>query len=58
MWDELRDEKIDKFCERNPLIVEISEKFQEYDTRAEHIKELPNKHNVGAIQIIMGNIKT
>lgn len=37
--------------------MEISEKFQEYDSRAEEIKQLPDKHNIGAIQILMGNIR-
>lgn len=54
LWDEFRDDKIEEFCDTNPLIVEISEKFQEYDSRAEYIKQLPEKHNVGAIKIMMG----
>ncbi|CAG9816206.1 unnamed protein product [Phaedon cochleariae] len=57
LWAEDRDQQIEKFCDQDPLIVEISEKFQEYDARAEHIKQLPEKHNIGAIQITMEQFK-
>ncbi|KAJ8938536.1 hypothetical protein NQ318_016906 [Aromia moschata] len=53
LWAEDRDKKIEEFCEKNPLIVEISEKFQSYDDRAELIRQLPDYHNLGAVQIRM-----
>lgn len=37
--------------------MEISEKFLEYDERAEAIRELADVHNIGAVQIIMGKSK-
>ncbi|XP_050311595.1 dynein axonemal heavy chain 8 [Anthonomus grandis grandis] len=57
LWVEDRDKLIDEFCEKDPLIVEISEKFTEYDKRAEEIKQLPDKHDVGAISIFMEHLK-
>ncbi|KAG5868053.1 hypothetical protein JTB14_022256 [Gonioctena quinquepunctata] len=57
LWAEERDKQIEEFCDRNPLIVEISEMFQQYDARAEFIKQLPEFHNVGPIQITMEKFK-
>lgn len=56
MWAETREEEIATFCEQNPLIVEIKERFIEYDNRADAIRELPEVHKVGAIEVNMGNI--
>lgn len=36
--------------------MEISERFQEYDARSEVIRQLPEKHNIGAVQIAMGKL--
>lgn len=57
LWVEDRDKIIDDFCKTDPLIVEIAEKFLEYDSRSEAIRQLPEKHDVGAIRIIMGKDK-
>ncbi|KAJ8960348.1 hypothetical protein NQ317_010573 [Molorchus minor] len=53
LWVEDRDQQLENFCETNPLIVEISERFQSYDDRAESIRQLPDYHNLGAVQIRM-----
>ncbi|XP_030752815.1 dynein heavy chain 8, axonemal [Sitophilus oryzae] len=57
LWVEDRDQIIDDFCEKRPLIVEISEKFAEYDNRAQEIRDLPEHHDVGAIRIAMEKLK-
>ncbi|KAJ8919736.1 hypothetical protein NQ315_006264 [Exocentrus adspersus] len=57
LWAENRDQQIEDFCQTNPLLVEISERFQEYDARSEMIRELPEKHDIGAVQIAMGMFK-
>ncbi|XP_060520516.1 dynein axonemal heavy chain 8 isoform X2 [Cylas formicarius] len=57
MWLDDRDQIIDAFCAKDPLIVEISEKFQEYDGRAESIRKLPEKHDVGSLRILMDEMK-
>ena len=54
LWAEDREKQIEKFCDTSPLTIEISEKFQEFEDRAEAIKQLPNENNVGAVAIIMG----
>lgn len=56
LWVEDRENQIDEFCATNPLIVEISEKFQNYEDRAKLIRELPNIHDLDAIQINMGEV--
>ncbi|CAG9764101.1 unnamed protein product [Ceutorhynchus assimilis] len=56
LWVEDRDKIIDDFCAQNPLLVEISEKFTEYDARAETIRALPEKHDVGAIRILVEHL--
>lgn len=58
LWAEDREAQIEAFCDKNPLIVEIGEKFQEYDQRAEDIRDLPYVHNIGAVQINMGKTQT
>ncbi|XP_019756852.1 dynein axonemal heavy chain 8 [Dendroctonus ponderosae] len=57
LWVEDRDKIIDEFCEKDPLIVEIAERFSEYDARAEAIRQLPERHDVGAIRITLADIK-
>ncbi|XP_072395911.1 dynein axonemal heavy chain 8 [Diabrotica undecimpunctata] len=57
LWAEDRDQQIQEYCDENPLIVEISEKFKEYDARAESIKQLPEKHDIGALQVLMDQYK-
>lgn len=54
LWVEDREDLIIKFCEQNPLIVEINEKFTEYVEEGERIRALPDVHNIGAIRILMG----
>nr|CAI5817756.1 unnamed protein product [Callosobruchus analis] len=57
LWAEDRDQQMEDFCSTNPLIVEISEKFQKYDARAEAIRQLPDKHDISALQITMDDFK-
>ncbi|KAL1516507.1 hypothetical protein ABEB36_000416 [Hypothenemus hampei] len=57
LWVENRDQIIDEFCEKDPLIVEIAEKFSEYDNRAEEIRQFPDQHDIGAIRIHMEDLK-
>uniref|UniRef100_A0A6P7H2C1 Dynein heavy chain 5, axonemal-like n=1 Tax=Diabrotica virgifera virgifera TaxID=50390 RepID=A0A6P7H2C1_DIAVI len=57
LWAEDRDQQIQEYCNENPLIVEISEKFKEYDARADAIKQLPEKHDIGALQVLMDQYK-
>lgn len=54
LWAENRESILQEFCDKEPLIVEISEKFKEFDDRAEEIKQLPDVHNIGAVQITLG----
>lgn len=51
-----KEELIKTFSDNNPLLVEISEKFKEYDNRAEEIRQLPDDHNIGPVQIHMSNL--
>ncbi|XP_022920277.2 dynein axonemal heavy chain 8 [Onthophagus taurus] len=57
LWADDRDDQIQEFVDANPLIVEIRERFQEYDDRAQHISDLPEQHKVGAVTIIMEKFK-
>lgn len=54
LWAETREEEILDFCLKHPLVVEIKEKFIEYDNRADAIRNLPKVHKVGALEINMG----
>lgn len=54
LWAEGRVNEIEAFCNTNPLTVEIAEKFQEFENRADHIRDLPESHIVDSIQVDMG----
>lgn len=56
LWVEDREQQVVDFCSQNPLLVEIIEKFVEYDEQIYEIKNLPELHNIGAVQIRMGKI--
>ncbi|XP_044272703.1 dynein axonemal heavy chain 8 [Tribolium madens] len=57
LWAEGRVNEIEAFCEKNPLTVEIAEKFQEFENRGDKIRELPDSHNVDSIQVDMEKFK-
>ncbi|XP_044760955.1 dynein axonemal heavy chain 8-like isoform X2 [Coccinella septempunctata] len=57
LWSDDREKIIDEFCERGPLPVEITEKFKEYEARAEEIEGLPECIDLGPIQIDLDEFK-
>ncbi|KAJ3662197.1 hypothetical protein Zmor_006553 [Zophobas morio] len=57
LWAENRDDEIEEFCNQNPLTVEIAEKFQSFENRADMIRDLPAYHIVDSIQIDMEKFK-
>lgn len=54
LWSDEREKIIDDFCEKGPLPVEITEKFKEYEAKAEEIESLPENIDLGPIQIDLG----
>ncbi|XP_025829635.1 dynein heavy chain 8, axonemal [Agrilus planipennis] len=57
LWVEDREDQVSAFANKDPLIVEITEQFCEYDARADEIRNLPEIHDIGAIRVIMENYK-
>lgn len=57
LWAEDREQQIIDFCETNPLIVEIGERFQLYVDRAEEIRNTPDIIKIGAVQVDMNKFK-
>ncbi|KRT82784.1 hypothetical protein AMK59_4319, partial [Oryctes borbonicus] len=57
LWAETREKQVQELVDTNPLIVEIREKFQEYEDRAEMIRQLPEEHKIGAVEIRMDKFK-
>ncbi|KAF5281562.1 hypothetical protein FQA39_LY05097 [Lamprigera yunnana] len=57
LWTDERESIIQEFCDQNPLIVQIDEKFTEYEERGQEIRNIPNEHDVGSLRIIMDEYK-
>lgn len=57
MWAENRNELIQAFVDSKPLLQEIKEKFMEYENLMTEIKNLPNWHILGPLQINTGSQK-
>ncbi|KAB0798200.1 hypothetical protein PPYR_09193 [Photinus pyralis] len=57
LWADDRTAQVQAFCDQNPLIVEITEKFSSYEKQSDEIRNLPEEHNIGAIRIIMDDYK-
>ncbi|CAG9855812.1 unnamed protein product [Phyllotreta striolata] len=57
LWAEDREDQVQSFCDTDPLIVQISEKFQEYAKTSERIRHLPEFVTVGPIKIMLESFK-
>ncbi|XP_023289113.1 dynein heavy chain 8, axonemal, partial [Orussus abietinus] len=57
IWAEDRNELIQAFVDSNPIIQEIREKFLEYEELFAEIKQLPEHHVIGPIDISMEKLK-
>ncbi|KAK4886462.1 hypothetical protein RN001_002733 [Aquatica leii] len=57
LWADSREKQIQTFCDKNPLIVEVSEKFREYDNQSEEIRNIPDYHYIGPLQVVMEDFK-
>ncbi|KAI4504021.1 hypothetical protein M0802_000492 [Mischocyttarus mexicanus] len=57
IWDENKEQIIQKFVESEPIIQEIKEKFVKYENLFTEIQNLPDLHIVGPIEIRMEKLK-
>ncbi|XP_067209496.1 dynein axonemal heavy chain 8 [Linepithema humile] len=57
IWTENRNNIIQTFIDMEPLIQEIKEKFMEYEDLMTEIKNLPDRHVLGPLQINTDKLK-
>ncbi|XP_036143732.1 dynein heavy chain 8, axonemal [Monomorium pharaonis] len=57
IWAENRNEIIQSFIDSKPLLQEIKEKFLEYEDLMTEIKNLPDRHILGPLQINTDKLK-
>ncbi|KAK5645861.1 hypothetical protein RI129_004325 [Pyrocoelia pectoralis] len=49
LWADNRSSQVQAFCDKNPITVEITEKFFLYERQCEEIRNLPAEHNIGPL---------
>lgn len=54
IWMGDKDEQIDEFVQKKPSVMEIRDKFTEYEELITTVNELPEYHVVGPIRVNMG----
>lgn len=54
IWDEERNNIIQKFVDSEPIVQEIKDKLVEYDNLVDEVQNLPQQHIIGPIEINMG----
>lgn len=56
LWAATRDAEIEEFVESEPLVCEIKEKFEEYNSLSESINEIPKEYQLGALVLETGKV--
>lgn len=54
LWADDRELQVKRFVEKEPIYQEIKEKFTEFVINIDEVKNLPDRHVIGALEVRLG----